>query len=180
MLQSTLLTLLQSNSGGTASVKENENLTQVFVLILNEAIKNVGAKSGFLFFLDEKNTLKSFGAETLSEEARLLANHSFREKRSFRIKKNSTIPGSKIHAAQPYITCLLGDEATSIGVFLLAGINHFENFSTNDFELISVYSKTLSRLLKDSLVLPENGEIFLHFTTAIQLLLNSTDRKSVV
>ena len=100
MLQSTLLTLLQSNSGGTASVKENENLTQVFVLILNEAIKNVGAKSGFLFFLDEKNTLKSFGAETLSEEARLLANHSFREKRSFRIKKNSTIPGSKIDADQ--------------------------------------------------------------------------------
>jgi sigma-B regulation protein RsbU (phosphoserine phosphatase) len=175
LLQSSLITLLQSNSGGTASVKENEKLTQVFVLILNEAIKNVGAKAGFLFFLDEKNNLKSFGAETLSEEARLLANYSFREKRSFRIKKKSTISGSNIESKETYISCYLGDEKTSIGIFLLSGINHFENFSTNDFELISVYSKTLSRLLKDSLVLPENGEIFLHFTTAIQLLLNSTD-----
>jgi sigma-B regulation protein RsbU (phosphoserine phosphatase) len=176
-LESSLVTLLQNNSGGTASIKENENLTQVFILILNEAIKNVGAKSGFLFFLDEKNNLKSFGTDSLSlsEQARLLANYSFQEKRSFRIKKNSTVPGSKMDADQTYIACYLGDEATSIGVFLLAGINHFENFSTNDFELISVYSKTLSRLLKDSLVLPEKGEIFLHFTTAIQLLLNSTD-----
>ncbi|MBP9888458.1 MAG: SpoIIE family protein phosphatase, partial [Leptospiraceae bacterium] len=175
MSDQSLITLLHKNTGGTASIKENNNLTQVFVLILNEAIKNVGAKSGFLFFLDEQNKLKSFGSDPSSSQARLLADYSFTEKRNLRIKTGSTIPGTKIEADQSYISCYLGDESTSIGVFLLAGINHFENFSINDFELINVYSKTLSKLLKDSLVLPEKGEIFLHFTTAIQLLLNSTD-----
>lgn len=175
MSDQSLITLLHKNSGGTASIKENHNLTQVFVLILNEAIKNVGAKFGFLFFLDEDRKLKSFGEASASTQAQLLADYTFREKRNLRIKTGSTIPGTKFNADQSYISCYLGDETTSIGVFLLEGINHFENFSINDFELITVYSKTLSKLLKDSLVLPEKGEIFLHFTTAIQLLLNSTD-----
>ncbi|MBK8397544.1 MAG: SpoIIE family protein phosphatase [Leptospiraceae bacterium] len=175
MSQETLITLLHKNKGGTASIKENENLTQVFVLILNEAIKNVGAKAGFLFFLDEKSELKSFGAVSANNQSKLLADYSFRERKNLRIKKDSIIPGSNTKADQSYISCYLGDDSTSIGIFLLEGINHFENFSTNDFELISVYSKTLSQLLKDSLVLPEKGEIFLHFTTAIQLLLNSTN-----
>ena len=121
MSDQSLITLLHKNTGGTASIKENNNLTQVFVLILNEAIKNVGAKSGFLFFLDEQNKLKSFGSDPSSSQARLLADYSFTEKRNLRIKTGSTIPGTKIEADQSYISCYLGDESTSIGVFLLAG-----------------------------------------------------------
>ena len=70
MSQEPLITLLHKNIGGTASIKENDNLTQVFVLILKEAIKNVGAKAGFLFFLDEKRELKSFGAVTANTQDR--------------------------------------------------------------------------------------------------------------
>ena len=128
MSQETLITLLHKNKGGTASIKENENLTQVFVLILNEAIKNVGAKAGFLFFLDEKSELKSFGAVSANNQSKLLADYSFRERKNLRIKKDSIIPGSNTKADQSYISCYLGDDSTSIGIFILEGINHFENF----------------------------------------------------
>lgn len=167
--------MLQENQRGVASIESNQNLTDVFVSVLNEAIKNVGAKTGYLFFIDEENNLKSFGSSSSSREERLIANYCFSSKKNLQIKKNGAIPESTITADQSYIACYLGDDRTAIGVFLLAGINHFENFSTNDFELISVYSRTLSELLRDSLILPERGEVFLHFTTAIQLLFHSTD-----
>ncbi|MCB1179596.1 MAG: SpoIIE family protein phosphatase, partial [Leptospiraceae bacterium] len=61
---------------------------------------------------------------------------------------------------------------------ILEGINHFENFSFNDFELINVYSKTLSLLLKETFYSEEKvnqDDLFLKFSSSVLLLLHSTD-----
>jgi sigma-B regulation protein RsbU (phosphoserine phosphatase) len=150
---------------------KEDHLEQVFMLIIFEATKAVGAKNGAIFFKNNLNDLNLVGSELYSSEGKLIAEETIRQRKNFLIKKNSLIPTTDVRSRDSYISCFLGDESSEIGAFLLEGINHFDNFSLSDFELISVYSKNLTRLLKDSEVFNENKEIYLKFATAIQLML---------
>ena len=158
--------------GTRAFIKNKENLENVFSLILKEAVESIGAKSGALFFPDENGTLKT---NTIHQHplTHKIAISTFQDKKNLLLKKNELFQGETTEDS--YLSCYLGEEQIEIGVFILEGINHFENFSLRDFELFSVYSNTLTMLLKEANELESENDIFLKLSTSALLLLHSFD-----
>ena len=158
--------------GNRANIPNKENLENIFSLIIKEATSSIGAKRGALYFPDENGILKSTSQNT-SQFAYKIANSSFRERKNFLLKKDSLF--EQEYSTESYLSCFLGEEGLEIGAFVLEGIDHFENFSTRDFDLFSVYSNTLTLLLKESFEVTSANDIFLKLSTSALFLLHSVD-----
>jgi phosphoserine phosphatase RsbU/P len=158
--------------GNRASIPNKENLENIFSLIIKEAISSIGAKRGALYFPDENGILKSTSQNT-SPLAYKIANSSFRDRKNFLLKKDTLF--EQEYSTESYISCFLGEEGLEIGAFVLEGIDHFENFSIRDFDLFSVYSNTLTLLLKESFEVTSANDIFLKLSTSALFLLHSVD-----
>jgi hypothetical protein len=158
--------------GNRASIPNKENLENIFSLIIKEAISSIGAKRGALYFPDENGILKSTSQNT-SQLAYKIANSSFRDRKNFLLKKDTLF--EQEHSTESYLSCFLGEEGLEIGAFVLEGIDHFENFSIRDFDLFSVYSNTLTLLLKESFEVISANDIFLKLSTSALFLLHSVD-----
>ncbi|MCC6274749.1 MAG: serine/threonine protein phosphatase, partial [Leptospiraceae bacterium] len=173
MSNSDLSPLLKRNRENNFYVSFDPELVDIFQLVLNEAIRLVGAKKGSFFFLNENNELYSLNELQEEKIAKDLAEKCFRDRKSYLLKKGEFIPRDNRKTTESYIACYLGLETGDfdLGVFLLEGIHHFENFSTSDFELIVVYCNYLSMLLKDSRLDSSRSEIYLSIATSILLLI---------
>ena len=158
--------------GNRASIPNKENLENIFSLIIKEAISSIGAKRGALYFPDENGILKSTSQST-SPLAYKIANASFRDRKNFLLKKDTLF--EQEYSTESYLSCFLGEEGLEIGAFVLEGIDHFENFSIRDFDLFSVYSNTLTLLLKESFEVTSANDIFLKLSTSALFLLHSVD-----
>ncbi len=158
--------------GNRASIPNKENLENIFSLIIKEAISSIGAKRGALYFPDENGILKSTSQST-SPLAYKIANSSFRDRKNFLLKKETLF--EQEYSTESYLSCFLGEEGLEIGAFVLEGIDHFENFSIRDFDLFSVYSNTLTLLLKESFEVTSANDIFLKLSTSALFLLHSVD-----
>ncbi len=158
--------------GNRASIPNKENLENIFSLIIKEAIYSIGAKRGALYFPDENGILKSTSQST-SPLAYKIANASFRDRKNFLLKKDTLF--EQEYSTESYLSCFLGEEGLEIGAFVLEGIDHFENFSIRDFDLFSVYSNTLTLLLKESFEVTSANDIFLKLSTSALFLLHSVD-----
>jgi len=158
--------------GNRASIPNKENLENIFSLIIKEAISSIGAKRGALYFPDENGILKSTSQNT-SQLAYKIANSSFRDRKNFLLKKDTLFEQEQ--STESYLSCFLGEEGLEIGAFVLEGIDHFENFSIRDFDLFSVYSNTLTLLLKESFEVISANDIFLKLSTSALFLLHSVD-----
>ncbi len=158
--------------GNRASIPNKENLENIFSLIIKEAISSIGAKRGALYFPDENGILKSTSQST-SPLAYKIANASFRDRKNFLLKKETLF--EQEYSTESYLSCFLGEEGLEIGAFVLEGIDHFENFSIRDFDLFSVYSNTLTLLLKESFEVTSANDIFLKLSTSALFLLHSVD-----
>jgi phosphoserine phosphatase RsbU/P len=154
-------------------IPNRDVLKDIFLLILREAVRSIGAKNGNFFFLNEEGILTYLESTSNIEITKEIAKHSFENKTNLLLKKGQIWNGNEL--PESYMSCYLGEESVGIGVFLLQGIQGFENFSTSDFDTFSVYSNTLSLLLKESCSVVGEEEIFLKFSTSILLLLHSTD-----
>jgi len=174
---SDLSPLLKRNRENNFYVSFDPELVDIFQLVLNEAIRLVGAKKGSFFFLNENNELYSLNELQEEKIAKDLAEKCFRDRKSYLLKKGEFIPRDNRKTTESYIACYLGLETGDfdLGVFLLEGIHHFENFSTSDFELIVVYCNYLSMLLKDSRLDSSRSEIYLSIATSILLLIENTN-----
>lgn len=158
--------------GNRASIPNKENLENIFSLIIKEAISSIGAKRGALYFPDENGILKST-SQSISPLAYKIANSSFRDRKNFLLKKETLF--EQEYSTESYLSCFLGEEGLEIGAFVLEGIDHFENFSIRDFDLFSVYSNTLTLLLKESFEVTSANDIFLKLSTSALFLLHSVD-----
>lgn len=148
----------------------------LFDLILKEAIRGTNAKSGAIYVATREKVLslvssslrnKAFGAK--------LAKHIFLSRKNYLLKKGESFLEEKLQ--ESYICVFLGDEENflNLGVLILEGINHFENFSLTEFELIQVYARTLLLLISESYCYKDENEIYLKFSTSFLLLLRSTE-----
>ncbi len=152
-----------------------DQLNQVFLEIIDEAVRSFSAKNAVLFLIDEFGGFNPITNFSYSTQAQKIAKLSVFKKKDYLIRKYSLIESIAEKANDTYISCFIGDENSAVGVFLLEGIKHFESFSYKDFELVSLFSKSLTKLFKNSEVIQETGEVFLHFKSAIQLLIESSD-----
>ncbi|MDX1960403.1 MAG: SpoIIE family protein phosphatase [Leptospiraceae bacterium] len=176
MRETTLKSLLTQKETSRYVISIRENLREIFLMVIREAIRSVGAKRGTIFLNDDNGNLHSILEDTTDSLALSIAEETLEGRKSTFIKKNSSWKGQV--ANESYIACYLGDknESKDIGVILLEGIYHFENFSFSDFETIIVYSETLSLLLNEAFYEESNlEEIYLKFSTSLILLLHSTD-----
>ncbi|MBE7411104.1 MAG: SpoIIE family protein phosphatase [Leptospiraceae bacterium] len=177
MENSSLSPLLKRNTENNFYVSFDPELVDIFQLVLNEAIRLVGAKRGSFFFLSEKNELQSLNELQEDKISNDIALKSFQDRKNFLLKKGDFVPGENRKTTESYISCYLGLETGDfdLGVFLLEGIYHFENFSTSDFELIVVYCNYLSMILKDTQLDSSRKEIYLSIATSILLLIENTN-----
>ena len=163
--------LLKLN-GNKVYIKNKENFNEIFSLILQEAIKSIGAKKGSLFFPDENGILQATNKNILPLTEKI-ANISFAERKNFLLKKQDNFSNENV--PESYLSCFLGNENIDIGAFVLEGIENFENFSTSDFDLFVVYSNTLTLLLKEANEVENEKDIFLKLSTSALYLLHSVD-----
>ncbi len=153
-------------------IKNKDNFSDIFSLILQEAIKSIGAKRGSLFFPDENGFLQATNKNILPLTEKI-AQISFSEKKHFLLKKQEIFADEVV--PESYVSCFLGEENLLIGAFVLEGIENFENFSNSDFDLFTVYSNTLTLLLKESSQVENENDIFLKLSTSALHLLHSVD-----
>ena len=175
-MQDTSFEPLILKKGSIGFIPNFERWLDIFILVIREAIRSVGAKKGTLYFVNESgNLLSIFPYQGNLNVVTSLAEFCFKNRKDILLKKEEIWEGIKLE--ESYIACFLGEEEgyLDIGVLILEGIQHFENFSFNDFELIQVYSKTLTLLLKEGYCYKTDAEIYLRFSTSFLLLLHSTD-----
>ncbi|HMV79212.1 MAG TPA: SpoIIE family protein phosphatase [Leptospiraceae bacterium] len=175
MSADSLQSLLKKGKGATAYFPRLEKLEDNLSLILSEIANLVGAQNEVLYLLDSEGTLKDAIVGSNTEETRFLAELGLRERKGRLVKKKEVLEGREI--AESHIVCFLGDPDgfLDVGVIVLSGLNHFENFSISDFELAEVYSKTLVLLFCESSYAAEQEEIYLRFSSSLLLLLHSTE-----
>mgnify|MGYP001580490063 CR=1 FL=1 len=80
MNELTLTPLLKRNSKNNLYVSFDPELVDIFQLVLNEAIRLVGAKNGSIFFLNENDELYSLNELHEGKIAKELALKTFRER----------------------------------------------------------------------------------------------------
>lgn len=172
-----LTQLIQDTNSPTEKIDGNDSLKHVFISILEEAIKRVNAKAGVVYFKSKNHLKKGIqsGIELDPELNLKISEYCVEKKSSFLLRKNELLPGTEFRTEESYIVCYLGDDLLTVGVFILEGLQYFENFSESDFELISTYAEAIADLLKESFLELEKNELFLKFSTTIELLLNSAD-----
>ena len=120
-------------------VRHDPKLADILDFILGQAKRLVGAKNGAFYLINENGRLVKYGKTEQGSTTDLISKHIFKNRKNLLLKKGSTIKEKNITITESYIACFLGQETgiLDLGVFLLEGINHFDNFSTQDFELIS-------------------------------------------
>lgn len=169
---STYTSSFLKHKGTLALFNNKDNLNGIFSRILQDAVKNLGAKTGTFFFPSESGELKAY-VPFKHQFTENLAKITFSETRNLFLKKNEIFQG--ITVPESYLSCFLGNTDSKIGVFILEGIEHFENFSQRDFDLFSVYSNTLTRLLLEATEVSSTDDIFLKLSTSALYLIHSVD-----
>jgi hypothetical protein len=86
--------LLKLN-GNKVYIKNKENFNEIFSLILQEAIKSIGAKKGSLFFPDENGILQSTNKNILPLTEKI-AITSFAERKNFLVKKQDNFSNENV------------------------------------------------------------------------------------
>lgn len=158
-------------------VRQDPKLADILDFILEQAKRLVGARSGAFYLIDENENLIKYGQTNHSITADSISRHVFKNRKNLLIKKGSKFKKKNIKIDDSYIACFLGQDTGTLdlGVFVLEGINHFENFSVQDFELISYYSSNLSLLLRDSISYKSNEDVLTSLITSILLLLDNSN-----
>lgn len=156
---------------------DNKIFTKLFQVIVSEGKKWVNANRGCLYFFNSNGVLIGNNELKNPEQAEKIAYYTLENVENLLLKKGSLIPGTSISVNESYISCYVGDKERNnlIGVFVLEGINNFDSFSKEDFELISVYSQNIYLLLHDSLYFEDLNEIYLKFATSLMILLTGTE-----
>lgn len=177
MLETNIQPLLSRLQGNLGFIPHKDKFKDIFLLVIREAIRSVGGKRGTIFLCNSSGELESIYPEGVYfTDAISIGKTCFENKKGLLLKKGEVWNGQEL--PESYICSYLGEDTRhlKIGALLIEGIYHFENFSQNDFNLIDVYSRTLSLLLTESFIHDgTNDDIFLRFSTSILLLLHSTD-----
>lgn len=162
---------------GKLYIRQDEKLSEILSFILAQAKRLVGAVQAAFFLIDESGRLQRYGNISHPEEAEKIIRHSFKHRKNLLLKKNATLKASGDKLNHSYVACFLGQDTgyLDLGVFLLEGIQHFENFSQQDFELISYYASNLSLLLRDSILTENREEVYTSLLTSILLLVDNSN-----
>ena len=158
-------------------VRHDPKLADILDFILGQAKRLVGAKNGAFYLINETESLVKYGKTENTSTSDLISKHIFKHRKNLLLKKGSTLKTKEIVLGESYIACFLGQDTgiLDLGVFILEGINHFDNFSTQDFELISYYASNLSLLLRDSISSETNEDVYTSLITSILLLLDNSN-----
>jgi phosphoserine phosphatase RsbU/P len=169
--------LVELNGKDGIFVRQDRKLSEILRFIISQATRLVGAVNGAFYLIDETGKLQRHGSPVHEEYSDKIARHSFKNRKNLLLKKNSKlkIGGEKIPCS--YIACFLGQDTglLDLGVFILEDIKHFENFSQQDFELISYYSSNLSLLIRDSQVSDEKDDVYTALLTSVLLLVDNSN-----
>jgi len=164
------------NDTGTY-IHKDRNLSDILQFIVSQATRLVGAIDGSFYLIDVSGNLKRYGNPQYPEISDRIAKHCFRNRKNLLLRKNSIfkVDGDRIPCS--YIACFLGQDTGlfDLGVFVLEGIRHFENFSHSDLELISYYTSNLSLLLRDAIFTDSSEEVYTSLLTSILLLFDNSN-----
>lgn len=173
----TAQSLVVYRESGELYIHQDKKLAEILPFILSQAKRLVGATNGAFYLIDETGKLLRYGSLKDTEISDRIARHSFRNRKNLLLKKNSQLKATGDRLPDSYLACFLGQDTglLDMGVFLLEGINHFENFSQQDFELISYYTSNLSLLLRDSMLSANKDDVYTSLLTSILLLVDNSN-----
>ncbi|MBM9545745.1 SpoIIE family protein phosphatase [Leptospira sp. 201903074] len=177
MKPSSLPPIIRKNDEGGFYLSSSSELDDLYHFILGQAKRLVSAKSAAFYFRNERGNLSRFGLVGDKASAGLVAKHVFKTRKSILIKKGSHLKDSDGPVAESYIACYVGDEIgdLALGVLVLEGIKHFQNFSEQDLDLINYFSANLNALLKDTVLSEAEPQFFNSLTTSILLLIDNAN-----
>lgn len=167
--------IIRKSPDGGFYVASSQELDDLYHFILGQAKRLVQAKSAAFFFRNESGNLKRIGAVKDKPNSAKLAKFVFKSKKSLLLKKGSKIGTERLENS--YLVCYLGEEVgdLSLGVLVLEGIRHFNDFSEQDLDLINYFVSNLTALFKDTVFSEGDGQFFSAFTTSILLLLDNSN-----
>lgn len=137
----------------------------------------VGARNGAFYLLDEDYKLKKYGSVVNDTISDTIAKHAFKKRKNLLLKKGSRLKQSGDVLTEPVMSFFLGQDTGDfgLGVLILEGLDHFDQFSNQDFQIISYYASNLSLLLRDAAISAEPDIVFTSLLTSVLLLLDNSN-----
>ncbi|WCL47842.1 SpoIIE family protein phosphatase [Leptospira sp. GIMC2001] len=169
--------LIITSETGKLYVRQDQKLAEILQFILHQAKRLVSAVGGAFYLVDETGKLQRYGSPKHLTISDSIARHAFKQRKNLLLKKNAKFKSSGEVLPESYMACFLGQDTGffDLGVFILEEINHFENFSKQDFELISYYCSNLSLLLRDSGLSDDREDVLTSLLTSVLLLVDNSN-----
>ncbi len=169
--------LVQKSSEGGYFVTSNSELIDLYHFILGQAKRLVSAKSAAFYLKNELGNLTRVGLIHDQDSAGKIAKHVFKSQKSIGLKKGVHLTPDSNALEESYIACYIGEDThdLSLGVLLLEGIKHFENFSEQDLNLINFFASNLTALLRDTVYSDGDKQFYSSLVTSIFLLVDNSN-----
>lgn len=177
MKPNSLPPIILKNEDGGFYLSSSSELDDLYHFILGQAKRFVSAKSAALYLRNKRGNLSRVGLVLDKTNSGNIAKHVFKSKKSILVKKGTYLKSDDAPVSESYIACYLGDEIgdMSLGVLVLEGIKHFQNFSEQDLDLINYFSANLNALFKDTVFSDKDPQFFNSLTTSILLLIDNAN-----
>ncbi len=169
--------LVQKSARGGYFVSSTSELVDLYHFILGQAKRLVSAKSAAFYLKNENGNLSRVGSINDADSAGQIAKHVFKTQKSIRLKKGVHLSPNSPPLEDSYIACYIGEDVSelSLGVVLLEGIKHFDNFSEQDLNLINYFSSNLTALFRDTVYSNEEKQFYSSLVTSIFLLVDNSN-----
>ncbi|MDZ4727112.1 MAG: SpoIIE family protein phosphatase [Leptospira sp.] len=177
MSQSLLPPLVQKSAEGGYFVASTTELVDLYHFILSQAKRLVSAKSAGFYLKNERGNLTRVGLVKDAQSSARIAKHVFKTQKSLLLKKGAHITANANPLEESVIACYIGEEVgeLSLGVLVIEGIKHFDNFSEQDLDLINYFSSNLTALFKDTIYSEGENQFFNSLATSILLLVDNSN-----
>jgi len=169
--------LVQKSAEGGYFVSSTSELVELYHFILGQAKRLVSGKAAAFYLKNAQGNLTRVGSIKDIDSAGKIAKHVFKSKKGIRLKKGAHLTPGASPLEDSYLACYIGEDLSelSIGVLLLEGINHFENFSEQDLNLINYFSSNLTALFRDSVYSDNEKQFYSSLVTSIFLLVDNSN-----
>ncbi|GBF48972.1 serine phosphatase RsbU [Leptospira ryugenii] len=177
MSPSSLPPLVQRSEEGGFFVTSSPEILDLYHFILSQARRLIQAKAACFYLKNERGNLSRIGQIKDTESISKIAKHVFRTRKSVLLKKGTHLSGDSKPLEDSVVASYIGDEVGehSLGVIILEGIHHFENFAEQDLELINFFTSNLSALLKDTYYAEGVNQFLSSLATSILLLVDNSN-----
>ncbi len=169
--------LVSPGLDGESYVHLSNELIPLLHFILAQAKKLVSAKHGAIYFHKPEGRLKRIGKLENPEIANQLAKFSVKKRKNLLVHKGKTVKAPDLVAKDSYICCNLGYSLGNfnLGSLVLEGIEHFDDFSEEDVQLIVYFCSNLTSIFTEAVQSSNAKDFYTGISNAVLLLVDNSN-----